>query len=581
MNDTIKPPAPFDPIPVGGPAAVLDMPRPVPPQPRPAPRQTMPLPPLPDGEPPKSPAPQRAALPVAIAPETPPTAVANPLAGSPPPKASVFSGLVWDLIRPNRAKVAVLAGLGSLAVGAFGLNLLFPAFGTAPPAAQTKLKIPAEEPKPPLAAAPKPLAAAPGVFTPIAPDPKPPLPREGEASREPAKPGESPRIDLSNLPPVPAEEQRPIQEPYLRRTNGTGDTPTTPTPPAMVPSTPAPLPGGPAGPLPALPPSGPGIPGGASDLPGLPPAPGAGAPKPLEPPLLPGGALPPVGGAPVAPALPPVVVNPFPDNKLPEVKPGLLPTLPGGVGGDPLPGALPVPGGSGVGPLALPPVPSALEERPLPGDRNPPVRTFEIKPEPLPLVPPARPGHLEPVVGAGAIGWPTAGGPAATLQTPVAEAKTDYDLDLHRPRAGDTYATVSKAYYGGAQYAGALQAFNKNQPIQQLGEVQVPPVHVIRKVAAPRAGDPAPDRFTPTRPAATDDGPEWGAPGAAQGGQTVYTLFKVPRTGMTLRDVAKTFYGSERNWAKLNNPRNPKFDPDEELPVGTQLQVPTESLPFR
>ncbi len=567
MNDTIKPPAPFDPIPVGGPAAVLDMPRTLPSPPRPPPRQTMPLPPLPDAEPPKSHAPQRAALPVAVAPETPPTAQANPLAGSPPPKASVFSGLVWDLIRPNRAKVAVLAGLGSLAVGAFGLNMLFPTFGTTPSTEQSKVKlqIPTEEHKP-LAAAPK--TPAPGGWDPIAQEPKP-LPRVGEVGREPTKPGELPALPALPLPSgaeQPAYKPReaavmPIYDPHLRPVGGTGDTPITPAP--------LPIPGGPF--VPEA--------GGVPTLPGLPAVPDSGAPRPAEPGIgLPGGlpALPPVGGTselvkPTLPALPPVVSTPLDDKK-----PLPLPGLPG-VGGDPLPGVgtLPLPGGTGVGPLALPPVPGDVK----PFDMKPP------QPEPLPLgTPPvsaARPGHLEPVVGAGAIGWPTAGGPAATLQTPVAEAKTDYDVDLHRPRAGDTYATVSKAYYGGAQYAGALQAFNKNQPIERLGEVQVPPVHVIRKFAPARAGDPVPDRFSPVRPAANDDGPEWGAPGAAQGGQTVYTLFKVPRPGMTLRDVAKTFYGNERNWAKLNNPRNPKFELDEELPVGTQLQVPTESLPFR
>ena len=565
MNDTIKPPAPFDPIPVGGPAAVLDMPRPLPSPPRPAPRQTMPLPPLPAGEPPKSPAPQRAAVPAAIAPETPPTAEANPLAGSPPPKASVFSGLVWDLIRPNRAKVAVLAGVASLAVGAFGLNLLFPTFGTAPAdQSKVKLKIPAEEPKPLAAVEPKPLAAAPGVFHPIAPDPKPPLPREGEVVLPvlPALPfpggAEQPAYKPLEAPIVP------LNDPNVRPAGGTGDTLPTPVLPPIVPGS-LPIPGG-ASPLPALLLSGSVMPGGASDpplLPGLPPAPGAGPvmPEPEKPSM----------------ARPPVVPKQF-DDKKSDLKP--LPG-PSGAGGDSFPGGTnlpPLPGGAGS--VALPPVPGALEVRPLPVEQNPPARTFEIRPEPLlPGTPPSKPP--EPVVGAGAIGWPTAGGPAATLQTPVAEAKTDYDVDLHRPRAGDTYATVSKAYYGGAQYAGALQAFNRNQPIERLGEVQVPPVHVIRKFAPARAADPAPDRFTPTRPAATDDGPEWGAPGAAQGGQTVYTLFKVPRTGMTLRDVAKTFYGNERNWAKLNNPRNSKFDPDEELPVGTQLQVPTESLPFR
>jgi hypothetical protein len=389
--------------------------------------------------------------------------------------------------------------------------------------------------------------------------------------------------DLGGGPKPP--ELKPPQPGVAAPPNGVA-----PKPPEMTPA------------LPALPPG-----GGALKTVETPPAPPAAGLPPLQPAGSGAAATEPIK----TPDLPPVDRNRFDDKKPPEVKtPDLpavdmnrfgdkkpadvtpplpaLPTAP--LGGDAgttpaAPGVLPLPGlptldAAKPPPLPTPtPTPTLSEVKPTP---TPP--PLEVKPLP-PVAPP--PAPREPIVGAGGTAPapaptpPVVGLPTATPPTPVIEAKTEYDVDLYRPHGGDTYATVSKAYYGGAEFAGALQAFNRNQPIERIGEVQVPPVHVIRKFANPRGGDPTPDRFTPTRPAATDDGPEWGAPGAALGGQTVYTLFKVPRAGMTLKDVAKVFFDSERSWAKLNNSRNPKFDPDEELPVGTQLQVPTGTVPFR
>lgn len=627
MTDTLKPPAGFDAIPVGGPAAVLDLPRPLPTPPRPAPRQATPLPPLPDAEPPKSPSPTRNTLPPSILPDGPPAVAPepepNPMAGSPPPKASVFSGLLWDLLRPNRAKVAVLAGVVSLAAGAFGLNMLIPT-GTAPQTPPAKVKIPVEEPPKPALPTPAP---AKGGWEGIG-EAKP-TPRAGEQPKygpdglplivplQPSEPathdirrGSQPELPLTlnNLPPLPGQSaegaQQPLHDSKLQRTNGTGGLP---------------QPGG-AGGLPALPAAlpQPGGAGGAAAIPsapvmsdsggtvGLPGLPLPGGPKPAEL------TLPPVPGAGTHPTVVPEPIKPAPVT-LPGLPPVPADPLPGAGGALPLPGGtLPQPGGP------LPGLPVGVEAKPQPGAGLPPAllgglplpANPEVKPQPgvgtpplpgvgaLPLpggheIKPALPGlpaepkpmelkPLEPVVGAGGVApapLPAGFNTPPALQPPVSEAKTEYDVDLHQPRAGDTYATVSQAYYNGPQYAAALQAFNKNRPISQLAEVQVPPLHVIRKFAPARPADPPPERFQPVRGPGEDI--EWNRPGAAQGGQPVYTIFPVPRKGLTLRDVAKMYYGNERSWTKLNNPKNPKFDPDEELPVGTQLHVPTEPVNFR
>lgn len=644
MTDTLKQPAPtsaplpYEPIPVGsGPAAILDIPRSgsvpaAPPAPRPAPpRQTQPIPPTPAPAPqppvaltPSLPAP----LPPGIAPEAPPTEPAAP-AGTPAPKPGMFRGIVWDLLRPNRTKVAVLAGVASLAVGAFAMPLLFPSLsggGGQQPKAKVTVKVPPEEPakeaeKTP--AAPAPVAAAPvapvkkadaGGWNPLEPD-LPPLPVVGAGGRtdlpppvDTRQPGAgagtlvAPRMPADGLPPLPEllpsqPTQPAIVDPHLRLAAGQGAAPA-----PVVPSTPTV-----GGPLPAAP-SGPAQP---DPLPALPSVGGAGPVQPVLP-------------QPTTPGQPALPTNPFDDKKpLPvPTAPGVdsLPTTPGtlpipgvgGGGGTPLPAPPPaLPGVGSTGTLPLPTPQPEVKPQPLPLPT--PQLQPEIKPQPLPGFPgevkpldtkPTQPD--QPLPGAGApppaprieprveplervggtnTGFPTGGGtgPGATLQPPVSESKSDYDLDLYRPRAGDTYAAVSKSFYGSPQYADALRTFNRDQPIERVAEVQVPPVHVIRKYAPARAADPLPnrgDRFPPAR-ANPDEDPVWGPPGTAQGGQVVYTLFTVPRKGLTLKDVAKTYYGSERSWTKLDNSRNRKFDPDEELPVGTQLHVPTETVPFR
>ena len=61
------------------------------------------------------------------------------------------------------------------------------------------------------------------------------------------------------------------------------------------------------------------------------------------------------------------------------------------------------------------------------------------------------------------------------------EVKTDFDVDLHEPKAADTYESISKLYYGDTRYAGALRAFNRNQALGGGRSVEVPPAAELRK----------------------------------------------------------------------------------------------------
>jgi hypothetical protein len=79
-------------------------------------------------------------------------------------------------------------------------------------------------------------------------------------------------------------------------------------------------------------------------------------------------------------------------------------------------------------------------------------------------------------------------------------ARTDFDVDLHESKAGDTYATISKQHYGDAKYAEALRTFNRNAELGRT-TVEVPPIYVLRKrypqlIGRPASPDTGRDRGT-------------------------------------------------------------------------------------
>jgi hypothetical protein len=180
--------------------------------------------------------------------------------------------------------------------------------------------------------------------------------------------------------------------------------------------------------------------------------------------------------------------------------------------------------------------------------------------------------------------------PALTPLAPPAKqpVRTDFDVDLHTVRSGDTYQSISKRYYDSPQYAADLQAFNDGSPIGIRPQIEIPPLHVIRKLrertAAPQALPPTAPIEQVGRVQGAAERVDWNSAGSGTSGQrreTRWQRYVTPREGMTFRDVAFELYGTEREWGKIDNKENYRFRPDERLPRGTTLIVPIEEVEWR
>jgi nucleoid-associated protein YgaU len=196
--------------------------------------------------------------------------------------------------------------------------------------------------------------------------------------------------------------------------------------------------------------------------------------------------------------------------------------------------------------------------------------TIDFAPQP-PVAP-------SPVIAPQPAGLPS-GRPAAAPRS--AEARTDFDVDIHEPKAGDSYEVISRQHYGDPKYADALRAFNRGREVGTGGPVMVPPMYVLRqkfrdRIAAPRASDVAP-AGGPARDRSDADGLEWSpanktptADGRATG------TYTVRRGGMTLWDVAEEVYNDRRQYKRVWE-ANPNLDPNAVQPEGTRLRLPTDS----
>jgi hypothetical protein len=206
-----------------------------------------------------------------------------------------------------------------------------------------------------------------------------------------------------------------------------------------------------------------------------------------------------------------------------------------------------------------------------------------------PVVPPigTNPGVLPPAVGPATPALP--GGqpieyvkPAGTPEVrPVANerpAATSFDVDLYEPRAGDTYDSISREFYNDTRYAAALRAFNANKALQGGVQVEVPPMHVLRKRFPQLTGTtPVPASPPVVRPVGvTGAGGEWAAAGGADPGFRASTnsSYVVPPGGMTLKAVAKLTLGTDQRWADVWELNRQITDPGAVLPAGTEVRLP-------
>lgn len=219
-------------------------------------------------------------------------------------------------------------------------------------------------------------------------------------------------------------------------------------------------------------------------------------------------------------------------------------------------------------PAALPPLPAGA----LPG-ANPSVPMPHGSLAGVPSVDgPGSTGPTEPMSLTGPSGNVGNVGSSPTGNTGGIErpARTDYDVGLHEPRAGETYETISEEWYNTKKLAAALRAYNRNKALQGQGPVEVPPIDVLRRMYPQLLGG---EMRPATVPAVT---PEW-APSASRPeafNPVRAREYIVPPGGMTMRDVARAALGLESRWVELYE-LNPEItNPGAVLPAGTRLRLP-------
>jgi hypothetical protein len=146
---------------------------------------------------------------------------------------------------------------------------------------------------------------------------------------------------------------------------------------------------------------------------------------------------------------------------------------------------------------------------------------------------------------------------ASTGQAPL----TDFDVDLHYVKTGESFASIAKLHYGDERYGTALEQFNRRGNFDGR-VVQVPPTHWIRKQTGQPVGR--------TAPAAT-------APEAWTGVSTAnadrFVELAAPKT---FRELSKEAYGSEQEWQRIFN-LNPNYSSDATIPAGTRIRLTADA----
>jgi hypothetical protein len=216
-----------------------------------------------------------------------------------------------------------------------------------------------------------------------------------------------------------------------------------------------------------------------------------------------------------------------------------------------------------------------------------------VRPEPKT---PGAPGAFPPAVDAmpkpdltppGGIGTPAAftkpGGSTEVKPTvPEAAPTTGFDVDLHDPKANDSYESISLEFYNDRRFAAALKAFNRNQPLTGGRLVEVPPIHILKKRYPAQVGGVVPVGSTGGAPSSA---PQWGPAGdksdpvPARATGTFRNTYVIPAgSGMSMKGVAKFTLGNEQRWQDIYF-LNPGLRPDELLPPGTELKLPSDAHP--
>jgi hypothetical protein len=185
---------------------------------------------------------------------------------------------------------------------------------------------------------------------------------------------------------------------------------------------------------------------------------------------------------------------------------------------------------------------------------------------------PAAPGALSPKLPAAAGGsgekLEFVKPPESTTAAPaVRPPTTSYDVDIYHLKANDTWEAISREYYSDTKYATALRSYNQNRALTPGREVDVPPLHILRRYAPPPVAGAAPGRVTPP------GGDAWSAAGVGTVSARTYRV--PPGEGMSLPAVAKLVLGNDQRWRELYD-LNPDVNPSKVTP-GTELKLPADA----
>jgi hypothetical protein len=200
--------------------------------------------------------------------------------------------------------------------------------------------------------------------------------------------------------------------------------------------------------------------------------------------------------------------------------------------------------------------------------------------------PPApRPDSPPPIGTLPTATTPTIPAPAASVVVPVSVPPTaplvkQMTLKQHSVKVDDTYQSLATQYYGHADYAEALRAYNRTDTFASEAlkagnlvpgeKVWIPPLTELEKVSPGPGRVPAtPDR-TPAAPAVVPAPMAPAAPPAPAA--SAYKV--VAPAGETLYAIAKNVLPGADDWMKIKA-KNPQFvDPMQPVPYGTILAMP-------
>jgi hypothetical protein len=331
-----------------------------------------------------------------------------------------------------------------------------------------------------------------------------------------------------NMPVIPAPGNfPPIVDTNIMRANNQVPVPT-------LPPTPAPAIPAPSIPMPMVP--APMVPETAQPMIPAPITPAATTPTPVITPVVPV----------VKPAEPIPVVNVPKTIEITNFDPKTVPMTPA------------MPANIIPTPIPMNPAPTTVT-----GDAFKEMKTPEapvVKP-----VTPAEPAPFTMTKPPGAV-TPT---PVPTPVVTPTNVRSDFDVDIHVVKPGESYDAISEKHYGSAKFALALREFNRNRELVNGNEVELPPLVEMRK----RVGSNAVRPVNPTSP-----GTPWNtAPGRPAPATRTY---RIPKDGMTMWDIAEAVYGNQKEMTKIRL-ANSTLDVNAKFRAGDTVNLPADAPTVR